>query len=66
MRIGIPVRLSNACYIKGSWSGDVSFYVKERFLIFTHWVAVPFGTPLLFQQPSEPQVPAQDVACPSR
>jgi hypothetical protein len=65
MRIGIPVRLSNACYIKGSWSGDVSFYVKERFLIFTHWVAVPFGTPLLFQQPSEPQVPAKDVACPS-
>lgn len=66
MRIGIPVRLSNACYIKGSWSEDVAFYVKERFLIFTHWVAVPLGIPLVFQQPSEPQVPAADVACPSR
>jgi len=66
MRIGIPVRFSSACYIKGSWSGDVAFYVKEHFLIFTHWVAVPFGTPLLFQGPADPQVPPQDVACPSR
>jgi len=66
IRIGIPVRLSSGCYIKGSWSEVVDFYVKERFLIFTHWVAVPFGIPLLFQDPSDPQVPAQDVACPSR
>jgi hypothetical protein len=66
MRVGIPVRLSSGCYIKGSWSGDVAFYVKERFLIFTHWVAVPFTTPLLFRDPSLPQVPVQDIACHSR
>ena len=40
-----PGQFSSTCYIKGSWSGDVAFYVKEHFLIFTHWVAVPFGTP---------------------
>lgn len=66
MHFGIPVRLDSACYIKGSWWEDVDFYVRERFLIFTHWVAVPFGNPLLLRDPPVPGSHPGDVACPSR
>jgi hypothetical protein len=66
MVIGIPIRLSGACYMTDGWSEDPVFYVQERFLIFTHWVAVPFPIPLVFHEPSEPQVPRSALTCPSR
>ena len=49
--VGIPVRLRDACYLPNGWTGLSSFYVKERFAFFTHWVAIPLGTPLMFHEP---------------
>src|SRR5262249_21367238 len=31
--VGIPVRLSDVCYVPNGWTGLNVFYVKERFLI---------------------------------
>ena len=59
--VGIPVRISGACHTPNGWTGLNFFYVKERFLIFTHWVAIPLGTPLIFHEP-EPHGPG--MACP--
>jgi hypothetical protein len=39
------------------------FYVKERFLFFTHWVAIKFQPSLLLHQPSYPNEPAKDLIC---
>lgn len=64
MRIWIPMRLNGTCYETGSWSEVESFYVEERYLTFTHWVAVPLGFPLLFLFPNDPgTAPAKDLTC---
>jgi hypothetical protein len=49
--IGIPLRISSPCYEPGSSAEADAFYVKMRYLSFTHWVAVPFQAPLLLRQP---------------
>jgi hypothetical protein len=59
--VGIPARLRSACYAPNGWTGVNVFYVKERFLFFTHWVAIPLGTPLMFH---EPESDAPGMACP--
>jgi hypothetical protein len=59
--VGIPARLRSACYVPNGWTGVNVFYVKERFLFFTHWVAIPLGTPLIFH---EPEADAPGMACP--
>jgi len=59
--VGIPARMSGACHVPNGWTGLKFFYVKERFLIFTHWVAIPLGTPLIFHEP-EPR--GAGMACP--
>ena len=51
--VGIPVRTSS-CYISGSFSVLDSFYVKERFLVFTKWVRVLLLQPLLVNAPADP------------
>src|SRR5262249_15197268 len=61
--VGIPVRLSDVCYVPNGWTGLNVFYVKERFLIFTRWVAIPLETPLMFHEP-EPR--GAGMACPGR
>jgi hypothetical protein len=61
--VGIPMRMSGPCYVPNGWTGLNVFYVKERFLIFTHWVAIPLGTPLIFH---EPERPGANMVCPGR
>src|ERR1700689_5690821 len=59
--IGIPLRISGPCFEPDSSTGAEAYYVKVRYLSFTHWVAVPFQAPLLLRQPSEAgQRPAKD------
>jgi hypothetical protein len=62
IEVAIPVRMSGACYVRAGWTGLTVFYVKERFLAFTHWVAVPLGTPLIFHEPEN----GAGFACPGR
>jgi hypothetical protein len=51
----------------GGWSGVNVFYVKERFLTFTHWVAVSDARPWVFHEPANPgEQPAQDLTCLTR
>lgn len=40
--IEIPLR-THPCAINSGWEYDPSFYVKERFLFFTHTVALPWS-----------------------
>jgi len=61
--VGIPVRFSGACYVTNGWTGLSVFYVKERFAIFTHWVSIPLGTPLIFH---EPESGGAGMVCPAR
>jgi hypothetical protein len=61
--VGMPVRMSGACHVPNGWTGLSVFYVKERFLIFTHWVAIPLGTPLIFH---EPEPGGTGMVCPAR
>jgi hypothetical protein len=62
--VGIPVRLSGTCYDKQGFETTDVMYVRERFLTFTHWVAVTFQIPFIFRQPSYPGgEPAQDLTC---
>jgi hypothetical protein len=64
--IGIPLRISEPCYEPDSSTGADAFYVKVRYLSFTHWVAIAFQVPLLLQQPFPAgQQPAKDFVCPS-
>lgn len=64
--IGIPLRISEPCYEPDSSTGADAFYVKVRYLSFTHWVAIPFQEPLLLQQPFPAgKQPAKDFVCPS-
>jgi hypothetical protein len=68
--VDIPVRLTRGCYVKGAFSEETDFYVKEKFGPFTHWVTVPLGTPYRFQDPLTPGQNASNtnstsgVACP--
>jgi hypothetical protein len=65
--IGIPVRMNGPCYDPNGWTSTNVFYVKERFLFFTHWVAVQFPIPILLHQPSYPgNEPSKDLACLSK
>jgi hypothetical protein len=67
IRVGIPVRMSGTCYDRDGWTGTDVFYVKERFLFFTQWVAVKFQSPYLLREPSYPGgEPAKDLICLSR
>jgi hypothetical protein len=62
--VSIPVRLSGTCYEPGSYDTTGALYVKERFLAFTHWVAITFDTPFIFRHPSNPGgEPSQDLTC---
>jgi hypothetical protein len=66
--IGIPLRMSGRCYDPGSYVRIDTFYVKERFLFFTRWVAVQFQPDMLIHNPSNPSgpgaEPAKDLTCP--
>ena len=63
--LGIPLRMSAACYTQGGWGGLDTFYVKERFLSFTHWAAVKFQPWLIMHEPASPGEPAKDLVCPA-
>jgi hypothetical protein len=69
MSLGIPLQLSGVCHDRTGWTGDDVFYVKERFLFFTHWVAVRFQPGLIMHEPSPPSgpgaEPAADLVCPA-
>jgi hypothetical protein len=67
IRVGIPVRMSGTCYDPAGWTGTDVFYVKERFLFFTHWVAVNFERSYILRAPSNPGgEPAKDLVCLSK
>jgi hypothetical protein len=61
--VGIPARMSGACYQPNSSTGATVFYVQMRFLTFTKWVALPLGTPLLMREP-EPRGNNPGLICP--
>jgi hypothetical protein len=64
--LGFPLRLSDGgvCYVAGGWAGVDTFYVKERFGPFTHWVTVKFPQPLTMREPeARGSVPANDRVC---
>jgi hypothetical protein len=62
--VGIPVRLSGSCYDKTSYDTTNILYVKERFLSFTHWVAITFPLPYMFREPLPPGTePARYLTC---
>ena len=61
--VGIPARMSYRCYFPNGWTGADVFYVEERFLFFTHWVAIPLATPLVFH---EPEPGGANMVCPGR
>ncbi len=69
MSLGIPLRMSGICYDPNGWTGADVIYVKERFLFFTHWVAVHFQPDLILHEPSNPSgpgaEPAKDIVCPA-
>ncbi len=65
--IGIPVR-TWPCALKDGWTLVSGFYVRERFLSFTHTVALPFGLQgqhLLMHHPGGHQG-ERNVFCASR
>ena len=76
MYIGIPLRMSGRCYEPGAFSSNDVFYVKERFLFFTHWVPVRVQSPWIVRAPADPgnsgpypasqpiREPAKDLVCP--
>lgn len=63
IEVGIPVRFTDACYTRAGWTGLDVFYVQEGFLGFTHWVAIPLGTLLIFH---EPQPRGAAAICPGK
>jgi hypothetical protein len=69
MSLGIPLQMSGICYDPAGWANVDVFYVKERFLIFTHWVAVHFQPSLIMHSVSPPggpgAEPARDLVCPA-
>lgn len=67
LTLGIPLRLSRGgvCYTTGGWVSIDTFYVKERFGPFAHWVTVQFPRPLTMHEPAAPgSEPAKDLTCP--
>jgi hypothetical protein len=52
--IGIPLRQVGTCYDPNGWTSPDGFYVKERYLTFTHWVTVPFQPGLVLHYPNIP------------
>jgi hypothetical protein len=69
MSLGIPLQMSGICYDPAGWTHVDVFYVKERFGIFTHWVAVHFQPSLIMHSVSPPggpgAEPARDLVCPA-
>jgi hypothetical protein len=69
MVLGIPLRMSGICYDPNGWTGTDVFYVKERFLFFTHWAAIHFQPDLVMNEPSNPGgrgvEPAKYLICPA-
>lgn len=66
LTLGIPLRLSygGVCYVAGGWASLDTFYVKERFGPFTHWVTVQFPEPLSMRGPeSRGALQAKDRVC---
>jgi len=63
--LGIPVRMAGACYDPNGWTGTDVFYVEERFLFITHWVAVTVQQPWIMHEPFPPGQ-ANDQICPSQ
>ena len=62
--VGIPLRMSGTCYDPTGWATQDVFFVKERYLFFTHWVTITFQSPLLLHEPSYPGgEPARDLVC---
>jgi hypothetical protein len=61
--LGIPVRMAGACYDPNGWTGTNVFYVKERFLFITHWVAVTVQQPWILHEPFPPGQ-ASGLICP--
>lgn len=67
MVLEIPLRMSGTCYDPQGWTGTNVVYVKERYGIFTHWVAIQFQPELIMHEPSTPTgEPAKDLICPAR
>jgi hypothetical protein len=62
--VGIPVRMAGTCYEPTGWTGTNVFYVKERFLFFTHWVTVTVQRPWIMHEPfARGQVAARGLPC---
>jgi hypothetical protein len=60
--VGIQVRMADSCYVSGGgWSTD-QFWVQERYLTFTHWVAIPLEVPVLMREP-EPAGAGAGLVC---
>jgi len=51
INVGMVVRQANPCYEANGWTAIDSFWVKERFGPFTHWVHLPMGEPLIMKEP---------------
>lgn len=51
LTVGITVRQTAPCYIKHGWVTLHSFWVKEHFGPFGHWVELPLGQPLVMHEP---------------
>jgi len=76
--VGIPLRMSGRCYDPVGYTGGDTFYAKERFLFFTHWVAVKVDSAWILHSPADPgngsptpasqppQEPAKDLICPAK
>ncbi|MGO9910669.1 MAG: hypothetical protein ACLPQS_05860 [Acidimicrobiales bacterium] len=60
--IGLPVRFVSAC-TEGGFTELDQFYVQERYLIFTHWVAIPFGQPIMMKSPAMPNQSGAGIVC---
>jgi hypothetical protein len=65
LELGIPLRLASGslCYVTGSWATIDTFYVKERFGPFTHWVTIQFPQPVTMHAPPV-SGQAKDLTCP--
>jgi hypothetical protein len=62
--VGIPARMSSACYNPNGWTSIDAIYVKERFGPFTHWVTIRFRSSWILHEPADPRTwPAKDYVC---
>jgi hypothetical protein len=60
--VGIPARMAGTCYVPNSATSTDDFYVQERFVTFTQWVALPLGMPLVVREP-EPRGNGSGLIC---